>query len=297
MFILLGASDDPCLAAVSRALAARSHETRTISHPFVDPACTAWRFDSKRSDTALTIGGEIVTIDGVLAARRLARPVEPSAEWSQQDLFYNQAEAEAALLGWLWGLPCPVVDPQPAWSWYGTRRPVLVWSALLRRHGLPPLDSVITGDAGEIARFLACQGGAAMEHTIGHGARQLVHEIDAAQAAEHAPLAPVRLTKLHQGAWRACVAGPHLVWDDGTPDAADHISQRLLAFAAAAGLQFAEVIVTSGERPRVVDIEHRPRFELFGPVAQQAITEGVADALTQSGELSGHAKPFSWVLS
>ena len=297
MFILLGASDDPCLAAVSRALAGRSHETRTISDPFMDPACTAWRFDSNRSDTALTIGGETVAIDGVLAARRIARPVRPSEEWSQEDLFYNQAEAEAALLGWLWGLPCPVVDRPPAWSWYGMRRPILVWGALLRRHGLPPLDSVITGDAGEISRFLARQGGAAIEHVTGHGARQLVPETDAAKVAEHAPLAPVRLTELHHGAWRACVAGPHLVWDDGTPDTAKDVSARLCAFAAAAGLGFAEFIVTSDKRPRVLDIEHRPRFELFGPVAREAIAEGVADALTQSGELSGHAKPFSWVLS
>jgi hypothetical protein len=297
MFVLLGASDDPCLAAVSRALAARSHEARTVSHPFMDPACTAWRFDSNQSDTELAIGGETIAIDGVLASRRVVRPIGPSEKWSQEDLFYNQAEAEAALLGWLWGLPCPVVDRPPAWSWYGTRRPILVWGALLQRYGLPPLDSVITGDADEIARFLARQGGAAMEHTIGYGARQLVHETDAAQAAEHAPLAPVRLTKLHHGAWRACVAGLHLVWDDGTPDAAEHISPRLLSFAAAADLRFAEFIVTSDERPQVVDIEHRSRFELFGPVAQRAIAEGLADALTEGGNLSGHAKPFSWVLS
>ncbi|MBR0799471.1 hypothetical protein JQ615_29260 [Bradyrhizobium jicamae] len=285
MFILLGASDDPCLLAVSRALAARSHETRTISHPFMDPACSAWRFDSQRSDAVLAIEGKSVAIDGVLAARRVAPLAGPHAEWSQEDLLYNRAEIEAALLGWLWGLPCPVIDRPPAWSWYGMRRPILVWSALLRQHGLPALDSVITGDVGEIMRFLAPQGGAAIEHANGCGARQLVPETRAAEIAEHAPLAPIRLTELHDGAWRACVAGPHLVWDDGTPDAATQISARLRAFAAAAGLRFVEFVVTSDEKPRVVDIEHRPRFELFGPLAQQAIAGGVADALTRNGNV------------
>ena len=226
MFVLLGASDDPCLLAVSRALAARSRETLTISHPFMDPACTAWRFDSRRSDAVLTIAGETVAIDGVLAARRIPSTVAPSAEWSQQDLAYNQAEVEAALLGWLWGLPCPVIDRPPAWSWYGMRRPILVWGPLLRQHGLPALDSVVTGDAGEITQFLAPQGGAAIELTNGYGARHLVPQTRANEIAEHAPLAPIRLTELHQGAWRACVAGPQLIWDDGTPDAAKPLSAR-----------------------------------------------------------------------
>ena len=297
MFVLLGAPDDPCLIAISRALAERSHDTRTIGHPFMGDACTAWRFDSDSSHTTLTICGESVAVDGVLAARRLAAPVAASAEWSQEDLAYNQAEAEAALLGWLWGLRCPVIDRPPAWSWYGMRRPILVWGKLLRQHGLPPLDSIVTGDAGEITRFLARHGGAAIESTTAQGPRQLVPEIQAADVAEYAPLAPVRLTDLHHGAWRGCVAGPHLVWDDGTPDAANDVSARLCAFAAAADLRFAEFIVTSDVRPRVLAIEHRPRFELFGPIAQQAIAEGVADALTHNGNVAGHIEPFSRGLS
>lgn len=296
MFILLGTPEDPCLAAVGRALADRSCETLIIRDPFMDPAGTAWRFDGGGSDTVLTFGGSTVQVEGVLAARRVARPLEESGQWTQQDLLYNHAEAEAALLGWLWGLPCPVIDRLPAWLWYGIRRPIVAWGPLLQRHGLPPLASVITGYADELSRFMERQAGAALEQIAGTGVRDLIQPSDVQHVAETAPMAPVRLTELHEGGWRACVAGPHVVWDDGTPDQARHLSSRLAAFAAAAGLAFVEFVVASGETPRMVDVEHRPRFELFGSTAQGAIADGVAEALLSGSGVPTQAKAASRAL-
>jgi hypothetical protein len=281
MFILLGASDDPCLSAIARALAQRSRGARIVRHPFLEPANTAWCFDSTKSENTLTIGGERIVVDGVFATRRTAQPVAPAERWSQADLLYNQAEGEAALLGWLWGLSCPVIDRLPAWLWYRTRRPVLAWASLLRQSGLPPLDGIISGDAKALAQFMLRQGGGALESLVG-GARQLVDESEAEQISETSQMAPVRLTELHQGAWRACLVGPHLVWDDGTPREASDLSPKLRTFAASTGLSFLEFIVTSGDTPRMVDIEARPRFELFGPEAQRAIADALADALTQA---------------
>jgi hypothetical protein len=228
----------------------------------------------------------------VFAARRAAQPVAPAERWSQADLLYNQAEAEAALLGWLWGLSCPVIDRLPAWLWYRTRRPVLAWAPLLRQSGLPPLDSIISGDARALAQFMQRQGGGAMESLAGC-VRQLVDESEAAQISTTAQMAPVRLTALHQGAWRACLVGPHLIWDDGTPRQARDLSPKLRSFAASTGLSFLEFIVTSGDTPRMVDIDARPRFELFGPDAQSAIVDGLADALTQANAACSDAKAFT----
>jgi hypothetical protein len=295
MFILLGASDDPCLAAVARALAERSCEALILTSPFMAPACTAWRFDSTESETTLTVGGRPIAIDAVLASRRTVQPLPQAEQWSTADLLYNQAETEAALLGWLSGLRCPVIDRLPAWLSYRTRRPVIAWASLLRRSGLPPLDSIVSGDAGALARFLKQQGGAAMESIAG-GPRQLVADNEAATIFETAPMAPVRLTKLHHGAWRACLAGTRLVWDDGTPRAANELSPRLRAFAAAAGLSFAEFIVTAGDPPRMVDIETRPGFELFGPEAQRAIADGLVEALTQAGQARAADQTFARAL-
>jgi hypothetical protein len=293
MFILLGAADDPCLTAVAGALAARSRDARIIAHPFMAPACTAWRFDSTESETTLAIEGQRIAVDGVLAARRAILPVVPSEQWSLADLLYNQAEAEAALLGWLWGLRCPIIDPLPAWLWYRTRRPVLAWAAQLKQSGLPPLGSIISGDAQALAEFLQRHSGAAMESMAG-GARQLVDASEAAEIFQTARMAPVRLTELHQGAWRACIAGPHLVWDDGTPPAASALSSRLHAFAASVELSFVEFVVTAGETPRMVDIEPRPRFELFGLKAQHAIAGALAETLMQRSGLPVCLDAPSW---
>ena len=117
MFILLGASDDPCLLAVGRSLARQRRGARILAHPFMDGASSAWRFDGTHSQAMLTIDGRPVALDGILAARHRAPQLAPSEPWSQTDLLYNHAEAEAALLGWLWGVPCPVIDRWPAWLW------------------------------------------------------------------------------------------------------------------------------------------------------------------------------------
>src|SRR5262249_10859845 len=150
----------------------------------------------------------------------------------------NCAEAQAAMLGWLWGLPCPVINRVPAWLWYGTQRPIISWGSLLRRCGLPPLDSVITDCAKEISRFLSQHGGAAADQLTGTGDRYLAQEADTQRLTDTARMMPLRLTKLHEGAWRVCVAGPRLVWDEGTPTEARLFDSRLRDFSVAAGLAF-----------------------------------------------------------
>jgi hypothetical protein len=140
---------------------------------------------------------------------------------------------------------------------------------------------VITGCAEEICCFLSQYGGAACEQLTGTGDRYLVQEADTQSLTDTARIMPLRLTQLHEGAWRACVAGPELVWDDGAPTEARLFDSRLRAFVAAAGLTFVEFIITSDENPRIVDLTTRPRFRLFGDDARRTIAEGLAEALTR----------------
>ncbi|QPF83512.1 hypothetical protein IC762_27975 [Bradyrhizobium genosp. L] len=284
MFILLGVPDDPCLMAMANALAERGRDASILAHPFAERACGAWRYDNAGADIALSIDGKAVAIEGVLASRRSLPRITPSEQWSQQDLLYANAEGEAALLGWLWALPCPVIDRWPAWLWYHTRRPLLSWAPLLAQAGLPPLDCIVTSDAQELTRFMAAQGGAAIDPPAG-GVRQLVGADEKAELALGARRTPVRLTGLHQGAWRACLAGNSLIWDDGTAPDADRLTPRLRAFAARVGLSFVEFIVTSDAAPRIVDVEPRVRYELFGPLARRAIADALAGALTATDNM------------
>ena len=146
---------------------------------------------------------------------------------------------------------------------------------------------MITANAQQITRFMARQGGAAIDPAI-EGARQLVDANAITELCDRARQAPVRLSELHQGAWRACLAGTRLIWDDSTPPQAAALAPRLHAFAARAGLSFVELVVTADAAPRTVDIEARARYELFGPRAQRAIADALADTLVEAS-LAGAA--------
>jgi hypothetical protein len=65
---------------------------------------------------------------GLDVAGVFRRGIGPSAApaphvdgWTRDDLDYDRAEADAALLGWLSAVACREVDRLPAWLWYNTR--------------------------------------------------------------------------------------------------------------------------------------------------------------------------------
>ena len=78
--------------------------------------------------------------DVVVLDRELVDPMG----WRAEDLTYLQAESQAALLAWLWSLPCMVVNRYEPAIWYRPNAPLLAWHGLLTRAGLPTLDTEIT---------------------------------------------------------------------------------------------------------------------------------------------------------
>jgi hypothetical protein len=53
---------------------------------------------------------------------------------------YIQAEIQAAFLGWLWSLRCPVINRFPPWLWYNSNPPLQFWNRLLGMNGLRRVD-------------------------------------------------------------------------------------------------------------------------------------------------------------
>ena len=60
---------------------------------------------------------------------------------------------------------------------------------------------------------------------------------------------------------------------------------------ARAGLTFAEIIVTSDTKPRIVDVAARVRYHLFGPGAQRAIADALADPPVRADLPLRHPSP------
>jgi hypothetical protein len=74
-------------------------------------------------------------------------------DWEPADLAYMQAETQAALLGWLWSLPCPVVNRYPSAIWYRPRAPLLSWFPLFHRCGLAITETLVTNVEQEARAF------------------------------------------------------------------------------------------------------------------------------------------------
>jgi hypothetical protein len=289
VFLLLGDPTDPCLTATRGVLVARGRACAIVGNPFAHPSRTIWRFGTHYSDSRFMSGRPLFddddeeSLEGVLV-RWLAPSASPTEEWRAEDLAYNHSETQAAVLGWLWGLGCPVIDRPPAWLWYHAKPPISVWGHLLRDCGLPPLDAILTDDTAQIEALLRSHGGVAYSPLTGGGVRHLAGPAEAEQLARLVQLTPLHLTPPHLGAWRACLIGGRVVWDDGTPAEAQAHDGRLQSFASAAGISFVELIIaplgsTGQNGPRTVDVQPLVRFTLFGTKAQSAIAVALADAL------------------
>jgi hypothetical protein len=284
----LGNPQDPCCAGVRDLLEARRYPTRIVANPLVHPSRFSWRLDNQRSASELAWDDEPPMPDdrivGVLV--RSIGWIDP-AGWEAGDLAYMQAETQAALLAWLWSLACPVVNRYPSALWYRPRVPLLSWQGLLRRCGLPTLETLVTNveaEARSFGRRLAREGvpGAVYEPFTGELSYLVADDRDWSGLAALQQTVPVCLAYPHGAPQLACVLGEEVVWEGEPSPAAAALEPALLRFAAAAGLVFVELaLAPASQGICVVAVEPHPNFEHFGVVARQRIVEGIVRLLTK----------------
>lgn len=287
MHLLLGNPEDLCLLGVREALDSRGHPTRIIANPLAHPLRLAWRLDNERSESCIAWPDELpipdAQITGVLV--RSTGWIDPVG-WQRDDLIYMQSETQAALLAWLWSLPCPVVNRYPSSLWYRPQLPLLAWQRLLRRCGIPTMETLVTNvesDTRDFRRQLARNGVAgAVYGPLTSSVRYLLagdEEWDGLVALQNR--APVCLAAPHGAAQFLCLVGGTAVWE-GVPSAkAAVLAPALLRFAAAAGLAFVEIALApvAGDIC-VIAVEPYPNLGHFENATQRKIVETIADLLT-----------------
>lgn len=298
MHLLLGHAEDPCCLGVRKALEARNLATRTITNPLVHPSRFSWRLDNEQSASALAFDEE-PSIPGHQIAGVLVRSagwIDPGG-WQPNDLMYMQSETQAALLAWLWSLPCHVVNRYPAPLWYRPRPPLLSWHPLLRRCGLPAPETLVTNvelETREFRRRLALAGtpGAVYGPLTSDARYLIVDESDWSGLAAMQACAPVCLEYPHGPTQLACIVGEQVVWEGEPAREIAALEPALQRFAAAAGLAFMELALAPAQMGIcVIAVETQPNFQHFGEVAQQRIVEGLADLLTSDiGKLRDGAR-------
>jgi hypothetical protein len=292
MHLLIGAETDSCCRAVGAALESRGHKARIIGDPFVSASHLSWRLDNGDSVSRLVFeeaeGLRDEEIESALV--RCAGWVEPEG-WQPEDHAYMHAETNAALIGWLWSLPCPVVNRYPASIWYRVQSSLQLFQPLLWRCGLPTLESMVTNVESEARAFGKRLATGVVYAPLTANERYLIaSESDWNGLAAMQRCAPVCISQPHGETELACVVGDRVVWASAPPIEASKLEPSLIRFAAAIGLSFVEIAMAATlSGLRVIAVEPQPRFDLFGESAQQEIVNGLTFLLTE-GKQNGRAK-------
>lgn len=286
MYLLLGDLQDPCCLSVRDELERRNYPSLVISNPLVHPARFTWSLNNDQSasqliwDQGTAIPGD--QIAGVLV--RSAGWLDPTG-WQPRDLAYMQAETQAALLAWMWSLACPVVNRYPPSIWYRQQVPLLFWHPLLRRYGLPTLETLVTNVQQE-ARTFGQDGAQAGIEGVVYGplssdVKYLVaKDQDWQGLAAMQQIAPVSLAYPHGAAQFVCVAGERVVWEGERSSSMANLEPGLRQFARAAGLDFVELAFApvAGE-VCVIAVEPHPFLGHFGASAREQIISGIVEIL------------------
>jgi hypothetical protein len=299
--LLLGNPQDPCCVGVRDLLEARNYPTRIVANPLVHPSRFSWRLDNHRSSSQLAWDDELPMPDdriaGVLV--RSIGWIDPAGWEKAGDLAYMQAETQAALLAWLWSLACPVVNRYPSALWYRPRVPLLSWQGLLRRCGMPTLETLVTNveaEARSFGRRLAREGvaGAVYGPFTGDLSYFVTDDKDWSGLAALQQTAPVCLAYPHGAPQLVCVLGEEVVWEGEPAPEVAALEPVLQCFAGAAGLALVELaLAPTSQGVCVIAVEPHPNFGHFGAVARQRIVEGIVRLLTEEPKQHYPAKDRS----
>ena len=284
-YLLLGPPGDVCCLEVKTKLEAIGLASRHVGDPMAGPTRFAWRFDSRLSSSRLVwddapplpeseVAGVLVRWDGWL---------DPGG-WRPDDWNYAQTETQAALLGWLWSLDCPVINRYRPDPWFRLKAPLVHWQPVLARCGLPAPEILATNLPAE-ARAFGDGRGAVYTPMLGETSYLLIGPADWSGLEAMQSKTPVFLTRPHGAVRLACVVGPRVVWDGPMPDEAVSLEPGLLRLANETGLAFLELAFApdpdAGGRMAAVAVETRPQVGRYGDEARRAVVEGLVDLLVE----------------
>jgi hypothetical protein len=250
MFLLISETDDALAADVRRALEERKVEVCAIPDLFAETTRFSWCLTSTQTRWTLTLADETRLsgddISGVLLRR--------SIDWklrgvSSGDANYIRAEIQAAVLGWIWSLRCPVINRPPAWLWYCPKPPLQSWERLLRKNGfkLPDLSGLDRGIGSGKGTVDQLSGGASGSAVCNRG----------------------------------CVIGQVVVWTHLPTQNLVRFENALIKFAHDSGLCFVEIEVESGNGGLTVkQVDAFPDLSSFCPSNRVTIAEQLARSLT-----------------
>jgi hypothetical protein len=120
-----------------KGLAELGRPVRGIGDLYRSPSRISWELDTDRSSTNFRLETGGASFEAEISAVFLRKSPFAHAEgWELDEATYVQAEKEAALLGWIWGLPCPVINRYPPELWFEPVESLEFWRGRIERFDL-----------------------------------------------------------------------------------------------------------------------------------------------------------------
>src|SRR5215471_7374463 len=276
MYLLLSSGYDELSQLIADGLKSRGRSSLIVNSTFGDGLKLSWRLNNKTSESQLTLrDGRVLAadqIEGVLV--RSIGWIDPLG-WQPEDLAYIHTETQAALLGWLKALSCPVIGRLPASIWYRPQMPISCWQPLLARCGLSVTETLVTNVDHELELFRQATPIGAVYSPFSSADRYLVDgDSDWKGISALAACAPVCLAVPHGQTRRVCLIGEELVWDGDPLDEANRIRSALIEFASLAELNFVEFATAESlDGLSIVGVNPIPSIERFSDLSRRVIAE------------------------
>lgn len=138
IFLLLCGDDDGLCRNAGRVLESRGYATR-LGDFFDYSAKVCWRIDPERQSSLFRPADGVTIGDREILGVLVRKPLfEQRDGWSAKDATYRHAEKEAAMLGWIWSLSCPVINRYSPELWFGRIDSIDYWHGRLECFGLEP---------------------------------------------------------------------------------------------------------------------------------------------------------------
>lgn len=194
---------------------------------------------------------------------------------------YLRAEKRAALCAWIFSLKCPVVNRFPPMFWISPRIPLPLWRRSLTKCGLPVVDTVLSNVPTELKAFAGEFRG---ELNYSPLSSQQCYRVTTADdfdgLSRLTRFCPINLRHHIPPVYAACIVDRKIFWNQSVPTALINVQDRLVQFAATAGLAVLEVALSLiGDTPQVCSIEPFPKLDRFGPDTCDAIANALLSLL------------------
>jgi hypothetical protein len=148
LILLINCTGDPLCIDLLKGLMEHGHPAQAIPDLYRNPAKISWWLDTDRSATSYRLETDAVISDLGISGVFVRRSQFVQKEgWAFDEAAYVYAEKEAALFGWIWGLPCPVVNRYPPELWFAPVESLEFWRGRLERFDLQ-LGPISSGQVG-----------------------------------------------------------------------------------------------------------------------------------------------------